>query len=204
MQNRQITMIKKLTLALAAALALAGTAQAATLLDTGTPDGSGFAGTVDSSNFLALQFKATDAWRVDGIAAYLSGGQPGEHFALSLYQDTSSHLPGDLIASTSVSFNADGWNGAAALGWQLTSGNSYWLGVEGLAGSFIAPVGGLTMPGLTAFADGSHQGAYQAYAGIQFGVQLTGAVPEPAALGLLLLGLLGVAAATRHQRRSTR
>jgi hypothetical protein len=189
-------MLRKLSLALAASLLLAGAAQAATLIDTGTPTGVGYPGIVDSNDFLAVQFTATDAWRIDGVAAYLTGSG-GDHFALALYQDAVTHVPGDLVASTTVSFAADGWNGASALGWQLTSGSSYWLGVESVDGSFIAPVGGLTMPGATAFSDGSHQGAYQPYAGIQFGLQVTGAVPEPASIALLLAGLALVGAAAR-------
>ncbi len=197
-------MFHQLTLALAACLLLSGAAQAATLINTGTPDGTAFAGTIDSSNFLAMQFNATDAWRIDGVAAHLSDGGAGGHFALSLYQDSATHLPGDLIASTTVSFTADGWNGASSLAWQLTSGNSYWLGVEGVDGYFNAPAGGLSMPGATAFADGSNQGAYQRYAGIQFGLQVTGAVPEPASVALMLVGLMAVGAAASSRKRTPR
>ena len=206
-------MFRKLTLVLATSLLLAGAthtaAQATTLIDTGTPDNSLFAGTVDSSNFLALQFSAAQAWRIDGIDAFLTGGQAGDHFALSLYRDATNHLPGDLIASTALSFVADGWNGAAALGWYLPTAGVYWLGVEGVDGSFNAPGGGLVMPGSTAFADGSHLGAYQAYNGLQFGLRMTGEVPEPTSIALLLAGLVAMAmamaiAASAKVRRSPR
>jgi hypothetical protein len=196
-------MLRKLILAFTACLLMVGASQATTLIDTGTPDGTAFAGVVDSSDFLAVQFNATDAWRIDGLVAYLTGGQVGDHVALSLYRDAVTHVPGELIASTTVSFNADGWNGASGLGWQLASGSSYWVGVEGVDGYFNAPAGGLSMPGATAFADGSHQGAYQAYPSIQFGLQVTGAVPEPGSLALLLAGLVvvGGAAGSRASRK---
>lgn len=207
--TRSDTMFRKLTLVLATSLLLGGAthiaAQTTTLIDTGTPDNSLFAGTVDSSNFLALQFSAAQAWRIDGIAAFLAGGQAGEYFALSLYQDATNHLPGELMASTALSFAADGWNGATALGWYLPTAGVYWLGVEGVDGSFNAPAGGLVMPGTTAFADGSHLGAYQAYNGLQFGLRMVGAVPEPASTALLLAGLVVVAtAASAKVRRSPR
>lgn len=208
--TRPHTMFRQLSLALATGLLLAGAthgnAQAATLIDTGTPDNSQFAGAVDGSNFLALQFTAAQAWQIDGISTFLAGGQPGEHFSLSLYRESAGHLPGELIASTAVSFAADGWNGATALGWQLPTAGRYWLGLEGVDGSFNAPTGGLRMPGATAFADGSRNGAYQAYAGLQFGLQMTGAVPEPASIALLLAGLLvvGTTAKAKQARRSLR
>ena len=206
MQTKPTIMFKQLTVALAATLLLAGTADAASLLDTGTPNGSTFGGTVDTADFLALQFNASSAWQIDGIAAFLTGGNAGDHFAVSLYQDAASHLPGDLLASAKVDFSADGWNGVAGLGWQLPSAGLYWLAVEGTTleavpglpmpdGAFVAPSGGLSMPGPTAFAAG---GAYQA-APLQFGLQVTGVVPEPTSALMLALGLIGVAVAARRK-----
>ncbi|MCV2353385.1 PEP-CTERM sorting domain-containing protein [Paucibacter sp. B2R-40] len=192
-------MMRIKTIALAAVLALSGAAQAASLIDTGSPDASKPGYVLDTANFLAVQFKADAAWQIDGLSAYLSGGNAGEHFTVALYADSSSHLPGDLLASSLAEFSADGWNSSAALNWSLPTAGNYWLALEGATketipglpepdGSFVATAGGLSMPGLTAFSDGGLAG-YQASPGIQFGLQVTGAVPEPTSYLLLLVGL---------------
>jgi len=202
-------MLRKLTVALAAGVLTAGAARAATLIDTGTPDGSHAGFAVDATDFVAVEFNAVTTWRLDDIGAYLVGGNPGDHFAVSLYRDTAG-LPGDLIASAEVSFVADGWNHISSLGWHLPAAGGYWLGLEGAVvesvpglpvpdGSFIAPAGGLTMPGATAFSDGSYKG-YQRDAAIQFGLQVTGAVPEPASISLMLLGTVLVGALSVRAR----
>jgi hypothetical protein len=190
-------MIHKPTLVLAAAL-LANAAGATTLINTGTPDGSQLAYALDSSNFLAVAFDAPQAWRIDSVAAFLAGGVPGDHFTVALYQDAPGK-PGDLLAAATVSFDADGWNAASGLAWTLPGAGHYWLALEGADGAFTASAGGLAMPGVTAFADGGFLG-YQAYPGIQFGLQVAGAVPEPTT-GLLLLAGLGLLAGGLGRRQ---
>ena len=190
-------MIRKLTLVLAATL-LTTAAGAATLIDTGTPDGSRSAYALDSSDFLAVAFDAPQQWRIDSVAAFLEGGVHGDHFTIALYQDAPGK-PGDLLAAKAVSFAADGWNAASGLAWALPGAGHYWLALESVDGSFTAPAGGVVMPGATAFSDGSYLG-YQAYPGIQFGLQVTGAVPEPTTW-LLLMGGLGLVAGAARRRQ---
>jgi len=204
-------MYRKLIMALAASVLTVGVASAATLIDTGTPDGSRAGFAVDATDFVAVEFNAPAAWQLDEIGAYLVGGNPGDHFAVSLYRDASG-LPGELIASARVSFVADGWNRISSLGWHLPAAGSYWLGLEGTVsesvpgllvpeGSFVAPAGGLRMPGATAFSDGSYIG-YRTDPAIQFALQAVGAVPEPTSFALMLLGVGFVGcASTRPGRR---
>lgn len=204
------------SLALAGAAVLLAAAAlpvaAATLIDTGTPNGSLPSGVADSSNFLAVKFSAASAWAIDSVATYLGGGLAGDQLAIALYADAAG-LPGDPLARVVVDFSGDGWNSASDLGWQLPAAGSFWLGIEGVllevpvnSGNFVSkggfqlPSGGITMPGTTAFAAGS---GYTAYPGLQFGLQITGAVPEPTTWALLLAGLGVVAAgASRRADRS--
>ena len=198
------------SVACGAMLALATAATSATasyLINTasaGNPDGSLPSGVVDSNDFLALQFSANERWNIDGIEIYLTGGTAGDAFAVSLYSDAGG-LPGGLLASATASFNADGWNGVATLGRPFSGPGLYWLAVEGLIdpvsfvplGSFLAPSGGLSMPGATAFAAGS---GYQPAPGEQFGARISGFVPEPASGWLLLAALAAVVGLSSRQR----
>ena len=186
-------------------------AAATTLIDTGSPSASRPAGAVDSSNFLAVQFNAANAWAIDSVATHLGGGQAGDQVAIALYADAAG-LPGDPLARVVVDVGSDGRNRSAALGWQLPAAGSYWLGIEGVLlevpvnsgnfvskGAFQLPSGGITMPGATAFAAGS---GYTAYPGLQFGQQMTGAVTEPTRWALQLAGLgLVAAGASRRAAR---
>ena len=193
-------MLHKTTISLAASLLLALSAtgfatgaDAAVPFTTGTPNGTGTPYVVDAYDWLAVRFDVASTFTVTGVGAYLNSisGNPGEQFALALYDDAPGK-PGALLNSATVNFSGNGWNGVSGLNWTLTAG-SYWLGVEGIDGSFVAPSGALTMPSTaTAFSDGSS--GYTRYDGLQFGVS---AVPEPATPALLLVGIAGLMFARR-------
>ncbi len=116
------------TLAGAATLALASAAQAATVVDTGTPNGSAVGSLVfDGSDWVAAQVGFANAAAIDAIAGHILGGTAGETFDISLFSGGTS--PGSLLFTTTATYGADGWNGASGLGWTVAPG-SYWIEFE--------------------------------------------------------------------------
>ncbi len=195
---------KILCLATALLLMLATQANAALTVDTGTPDGSGFALSLDANDWLAGQVTFTNSVQINAINAYLDDmGNGAGTFTLALYTDNSvKHVPGSLLNSVSTAFTNTGWNEAANLNWLVGSG-TYWIAIEGqdpFGGGFIgvAPVGVPSPLAHTAFNDGS---GYKSADGLSFGLRVdtVAAIPEPATYALLLtgLGLLGAISARR-------
>ncbi len=191
-------------LATAFLLTLATQANAALTVDTGTPDGSDFALSLDASDWLAGQVTFTNSVQINAINAYLDDmGNGAGTFTLALYADNSvKHVPGSLLNSVSTAFTNTGWNEAANLSWLVGSG-TYWIAIESqdpFGGGFIgvAPVGAPSPLAHTAFNDGS---GYKSADGLSFGLRVdtVAAIPEPETHALLLtgLGLLGAISARR-------
>lgn len=205
MRKHLRTLVGAALLALTSAALSAWAGYLINTASAGLPDGSLAAGVVDSNDFLALRFSANERWNIDAIEFYLSGGMAGDAFAVSLYRDAAG-LPGALLASATASFVADGWNGVGGFGRPFSGPGLYWLAVEGLVdpvsfvplGSFLAPAGGLSMPGATAFAAGS---GYLLAPGAQFGARISGVVPEPGSAWLVLAALAAGLVATGRPRR---
>ena len=111
-----------------ALLALAPFAQAATVVDTGTPNGSAVGSLVfDGSDWVAAQVSFADAATIDAIAGHILGGTSGETFDISLYDGGAT--PGAQLFTTTATYGIDGWNGASGLGWTVAPG-SYWIEFE--------------------------------------------------------------------------
>jgi hypothetical protein len=116
------------SLAAAAALALAPSAQAALVVDTGTPNGPAVGSLVfDGSDWVAAQVDFADAATIDAIATHMLGGTAGETFDISLYDGGAT--PGAQLFTTTATYAADGWNGASGLAWTVAPG-SYWIEFE--------------------------------------------------------------------------
>jgi hypothetical protein len=117
-----------LTSLAAAAFALAPSAHAALVVDTGTPNGSAVGSLVfDGSDWVAAQVNFANAATIDAIAAHILGGTAGETFDISLYEGGAT--PGAQVATTTATFGIDGWNGASGLDWTVAPG-SYWIEFE--------------------------------------------------------------------------
>jgi hypothetical protein len=116
------------TLITALLLALAPLAQAATVVDTGAPNGAPVGALVfDGSDWVAAQVDFANAATIDAVAAHLLGGSAGETFDISLYGGGAT--PGAPLFTTTATYAADGWNGASGLAWTVTPG-SYWIEFE--------------------------------------------------------------------------
>jgi hypothetical protein len=192
-----------LAAAVPAATLLAVPAQAAWLLDTGTPDNSGFAQAVNADQGLAMQFSVAGPQLIDAVQAYLADpfqANQGATFLLNLYGNSGSGataLPGALLYSQTASFAADGWNGASGLGWSVGPG-LYWAAVEVASGDFsdlVAPVHAPAANPATAFSTFSTYGRYDH---LDIGLRVS-AVPEPGSWVLLVAGIGAVAAAARRR-----
>jgi MYXO-CTERM domain-containing protein len=195
-------------LAVLALLAGSASAQAALVVDTGTPGGNVVGAlALDRNDSYAGQFTLAQGGSVQTISTHLLGGTAGETFTLALYTDSSAHLPGTLLYTATATVAADGWNGAAALaGWALVGG-SYWVGIEVGAGDTLGSrsvtgalldVGAPSPLGRTAFDAGS--GFRATTQPLAFGLRVdVSAVPEPAPWLMALVGLSALALRRREQ-----
>ena len=108
-------------------------AQAAYLLDTGIPSGSGLPVVLDSNDYAAAEFSLSAGQTITSIQAYVTAGidTSGDTFTISLYSDGS--LGGrnpTSVYSGQATYTADGWNGLTGLDITgLTAGN-YWVALE--------------------------------------------------------------------------
>lgn len=186
-------------LATAMLMAFSAQANATLIVNTGTPVGPGFALALDGNDWLAGQVHFNTASQINSIQGYLGGGDNGDSFTISLY-DNAGSLPGNVLESAAASFSSTGWNGASNLNWSVGAGD-YWVAFEVQGSDTLAfgtaPVGALNPLTHTAFNVGS---GYQAYP-MSFGMQVdaTPAVPVPAAVWLLGSGLIGLVGISRRK-----
>jgi hypothetical protein len=175
-------------------------ATAATVVDTGTPNGLATgAYALDSSDFYAGQVSFASGGSITAISTHVLGATAGETFSLALYSNGAGNLPGNALYVATATLAANGWNGALALsGWTVAAG-TYWVAVEvregdtagtGSATGSLLDKGAPAPLARTAFNDGS--GYAVSAAPLSFGLRIEGtvvAVPEPAPWALMAAGL---------------
>jgi hypothetical protein len=191
-------------------LAVASSAHATRVVDTGTPNGSQTgAYTFDATDFYAGQVTFASNARIDAVFAHILGGTAGETFTIALYDDSASHLPGTLLQTVTATFGSDGWNGASSLpGWNVSAG-SYWIGLElGFddtlgQGSITGALLDRGVPSPLAHTAFNPGGGYQP-AQLDFGLRVdatVASVPEPETYLLMVAGFAAITAAARRRRR---
>ena len=191
-------MTKSLLVSLSAAalLALAPHAQAATAVDTGTPDGNAVGALAfDAFDWVAGRVDFAHAAQIDAIQGHILGGTAGETFDVSLFSADGGPGPGTLLYSATATFGADGWNGVSGLrGWDVAAG-SYWVefeiqGDDSLGSSSVT--GALFDTGaphpLATTAFTSDAGFSYADSPLSFGLRVS-TVPWPSSASLMLAGL---------------
>ena len=196
-------MIKSLLASLSAAtlLALALPAQAATVVDTGTPNGQPVGALAfDSFDWVAAQVTFASASTVDAIQGHILGGATGETFDISLFANDGGAGPGSLLYTTTATFGSDGWNGAAGLGgWNVAAG-SYWVefeiqGADTLGSSSVTGAlfdVGAPNPLATTVSTNDAGFSYQASPlsfGLRVDASVASTVPWPSSAALMLAGL---------------
>jgi len=183
-----------LTLALAA-----GAANAALVVDTGTPDNSVGQLALDNNDWLAGQITFNQALQINSIKGFLDDmGLGGGNFNVALYNDNGSNHIGSLVYSGQATYGTVGWNGLSGMNLSVNAGK-YWVGFEVDDGTsnFVAAQYAPNALARTAYTDGSNQNSYHHLNGLSFGVQVdataVAAVPEPETYAMMLagLGLLG-------------
>lgn len=195
-------------LAAGAFCALAGTAQATLVVDTGAgPDALAGGLSLDGTDSLAARITigAGQPALIDSVKLWLADPTAqGGTFTVALFDTTGfGGLPGtQLFAAQGVMDPASGnpgWYGVSGEAWNVAPGN-YWVGFEVLPADTLANgVAPEPTPGtLPAYAFDSGDGnGFRLTRVDQFGLQVD-AVPEPGTWALCGLGLAGLAFARRR------
>lgn len=197
-------MIKQLLAALSTAALFALPSHAATVVDTGTPDGQAVGAlSFDGVDWVAGQVRFAQAATIGSIQGHILGGSTGQTFDVSLFANDGGVGPGSLLYTGTATFGVDGWNGLSGLqGWTVAAG-SYWIefeiqGDDSLTGALLD----LNAPNPLANTVFTDTGGFHYEASpLSFGLQVS-TVPWPSsaslmAIGLALLSALGLARRVR-------
>jgi hypothetical protein len=198
-----------LAVAIVAVLWVPTAATASTLVDTGTPTGTGGSLLLYGAQSLAAQFAVSAGETSLGtLSAYLTQGtaEPGNTFTFDIYQTlpTSSNRTPQPLFSTVATWKQNGWT-TVTVDWTLPSTGDYWLVLTNPSSGrgayqFDAPVLSSTSAGpvpALAFETAGASGFFSPST-IGFGVEVD-SVPEPSSAVLALIGAV-LMAPSRRQR----
>jgi hypothetical protein len=186
--------------------ATASQANAAPVIDTGTPTDFSSPLSLGGSSWIAGEINFAQASQIQSIGAYVNDMGYGGTFTIALYNETASHLPdaasplNSWTATFSGASSGWDWTGVSNLN-QAVAAGKYWVALE-VQGSdtFSGSAAAAATPlAKYAFNDGGYAG-YQAMSQ-SFSLQVT-AVPEPEQLALMLAGL-GLIGATLRRKTLT-
>src|SRR4051812_6384214 len=115
---------KALSIAVLGAVALAGSAHAAAIVDTGTPDNQA-PWTVSADQWLGGQFSLGEATTITGILGYIEGAAD-QALTFAVYRDEGTGAPGTELFSRAFSIDGSrGFHGLGGLSWLLDAGSYY-------------------------------------------------------------------------------
>ena len=202
----------------------AHSADAQSVFNTGAPTGSLIgANSIDATDWIAESFTLSAPTTITGVKAFVNStfddSDAGQPFTVALYAASGpagAQLP-DLnffadgqnqLGQFTASYSAGGgWVGQDGLNWTLGAG-TYFIAIEtdgnGVQG-LVLPTGDLGhLPGSVAFYTGGNGYASDpAVSTDAFGLQVSGvaaAVPEPATLAMMLLGLGAIGFLARRRK----
>lgn len=186
---------------LALVMLMAGQANAALIVDTGTPTQSALGTILTGDDYFAGQITFSQNSILNSIQTYLALDTPSDFatnsFTVALYSNTATNKVGSLINSYTANFSSTGFNGVSNINEQVLAGK-YWIAFEGdsSGATYIAPNAPNPLA-LTAFASASAYSVYPMNFALK--VDAVAAVPEPESYAMFLagLGLLGFMSRSR-------
>jgi hypothetical protein len=179
------------TASLAIAMFIAGQANAALIVDTGTPNQPSLGSILTVNDYFAGQVTFSQASTINSIQTFLtldtSGGFATDSFTVALYSNTVNNTVGSLINSFTANYSATGWNGVSNIN-ELVSAGKYWIAFEGdSSGASYIAANAPNQLALTAFASSSSYSNYPMNFALQ--VDAVAAVPEADSYAMLFIGL---------------